>query len=149
MNKLFSLAVMALFTISSATLFVACDNENPVIWPDSEEEAAIFNENGTFTWVNGCGRIVYQSRIGADFDSALDSLMRRYEPILNVLAEEGHYSGEGVTIDKQKIIVDFSYDNREFTLLTFIDAADIYRILVACDVIDGKGNYYRLVPCED
>ena len=56
--------------------------------------------------------------------------MRRYEPILNVLAKEGHYSGEGVTIDKQKIIVDFSYDNREFTLLTFIDAADIYRIFL-------------------
>lgn len=122
-------------------------------WYSSEEhniiiqEEPIFSENKTFT--GDGGSITYQSRIGYDFDSALDSLIRRYEPILNTAVIEGHYSGEGLIIDKQKINVGFSYDNRLFVLLTISDKANIYRVLFTSDVIDEKGNYYRLIVPED
>ncbi|MBO7045906.1 MAG: hypothetical protein J6W38_06080 [Prevotella sp.] len=136
------------FTILFATLFVACDSDdNLVISPNVEmQEEQIFNENKTFT---GSATIVYQSRIGYDFDSALDSLIRRYEPILNTATTEGHYSGEGFIIDKQKINVDFSYDNRAFFLLTISDKANIYQVLFTGDVIDEKGNYFRAIWPDD
>ena len=106
------------------------------------QEEQIFNENKTFTCSGGS--IEYQGRIGNDFDSALDSLIRRYEPILNTLATEGHYSGEGLNIDKAKINVDFSYDNRAFFLLTISDKANIYNCLFTGNVIDERGNYFRV-----
>ena len=133
------------FTILFATLFVACNNvtgeDNPVISPNLEIQEEPFTIGG--------GTIIYKSRIGDDFDSALDSLLNRYEPILNTLATEGHYSGEGLIIDKKKINVDFSYDNRAFVLLTFIDKANIYQYLFTGDVIDEKGNYFRVIWGKD
>ena len=140
------------FTILFATLFVACNNvtgeDNPVISPNLEiQEEQIFNDNKTFTI--GGGTIIYKSRIGDDFDSALDSLLNRYEPILNTLATEGHYSGEGLIIDKKKINVDFSYDNRAFVLLTITDNANIYNVLFTGDVIDEKGNHFVIIWPED
>lgn len=122
-----------------------CSNENDVDIP----EESIFNQNSTFTIDNSCEKIVYHSRIGNDFDSALDSLIRKYEPILNTLAKEGHYSGEGFNIDKKKINVDFSYDDRYFILLSFTDKKNIYQILFSGEVIDEKGNYFIFVACED
>lgn len=132
------------FTILFATLFVACDSDdNSVTYPNLDiQEESLFNENKIFKSYGGS--IVYQSRIGYDFDSALDSLIRRYEPILKTLAIEGHYSGEGFIIDKQKINVDFSYDNRAFFLLTISDKANIYQVLFTGDVIDERGNYFRV-----
>lgn len=137
------------FTVLFATLFVACDNDDDhVISPNVDmQEEQIFNDNKTFT--GGGGTIVYQSRIGNDFDSALDSLIRRYDPILNTLATEGHYSGEGLNIDKKKINVDFSYDNRAFVLLTITDNANIYNVLFTGDVIDEKGNHFVIIWPED
>jgi hypothetical protein len=123
-----------------------CPDENDDV--DIQEEPILI-EIKTFTIDHGCATIVYQSRIGKDFNSALDSLIRKYEPILNVLAEEGRYSGEGYNIDKEKINVDFSYDNREFKLLIFTDKVNIYRILFSGDVIDGRGNYFTYKACED
>lgn len=138
-----------ILTILFAALFVACDSDdNPVISPNVEiQEEQIFSENKTFTI--GGGTIVYQSRIGDDFDSALDSLLNRYEPILNTLATEGHYSGEGLNIDKKKLNVDFSYDNRAFVLLTITDNANIYNVLFTGDVIDEKGNHFVIIWPED
>lgn len=113
------------------------------------QEDALFNENKTFTIGNGGSYILYQSRIGNDFDSALDSLINSYEPLLKTLVTEGHYSGEGFNIVKERINVNFSYDNRAFVFLTFIDKANIYQYLFTGDVIDEKGNFYRLIECED
>ena len=137
------------FTILFATLFVACDSDdNPVISPNLDmQEEPIFNENKTFKCDGGS--IAYLSRIGYDFDSALDSLIRRYEPTLETAAIEGHYSGEGLNIDKKRINVDFSYDNRAFLLLTITDKANIYQCLFTSDMIDEKGNYYFVNWPED
>lgn len=141
------------FIILFATLFVACDKigheDNPITPTQIIQEEPFFNENKTFTVDKGGTKITYICRIGNDFDSALDSLIRRYEPILNTAVIELHYSGEGLIIDKQKINVDFSYDNRSFVLLTISDKANIYRVLFTSDVIDEKGNYYTLICPED
>ena len=126
-----------------ATLFVACNNdahdEDPVM-PDLTQ----ISLKGSNT-----ARIEYIGKIGNDFESALDSLTRKYEPMLNTLAQEGHYSGKGYNIDKKEINVDFDYDSRKFILLTFSDKTNIYQILFSHDVIDEKGNYFRLVEGDD
>ena len=113
------------------------------------QEESIFKENKNFTIDKGCASITYQTRIGNYFNSALDSLMKSYEPMLNLLATEGHYSGKGYNIDQIKINVDFDYDNRSFILLTITDIVNVYNILFTNDIIDDKGNHYFLIPCED
>ncbi len=113
------------------------------------QEEMLFSENKSFLIDGGCAAINYKSRLGVDFDSALDSLIKIYEPLMSILETEGHYSGEGFNIEKEKINVDFSYDTRAFILLTFIDKANIYNYLFTGDVIDEKGNYYRLIECVD
>ena len=65
------------------------------------QEEPLFKENQTFTIGNGCSSIMYLGKIGNDFESALDSLTRKREPMLNALAKMGSYSGE-YTIDKKK-----------------------------------------------
>ena len=112
------------------------------------QEEPIFKENQTFTIGNGCSSIMYLGKIGNDFESALDSLTRKREPMLNALAKMGSYSGE-YTIDKKKIDVDFSYDSRDFILLTFIDKTNNFPIFSSVDVIDEKGNYFGLIWPED
>ena len=145
-----------LFSFLFLPLFVACDSsaseEDPMAILENNvslQEETLFKENKTFDIRNGGELLIYLGRIGYDFDSALDSLKNSYEPLLNTLAKEGHYSGEGYDITKEKMDVNFVYDNREFTLLTFIDKANVYQYLITCEVIDSKGNNYRLVPPED
>lgn len=124
-------------------------------WYSSEEnnanlqEEPFFNDNKTFTVRNGGSSIIYLGKIGYDFESALDSLTRKYEPMLNSLAKMGSYSGKGYNIDKERIDVDFNYDSRDFTRLTFIDKINNYPIFSSADVIDEKGNLYGLIMPED
>lgn len=138
------------FIILFATLFVACDKigheDNPITPTQIIQEEPFFNENKTFTVDKGGTKITYICRIGNDFDSALDSLIRKREPLLT---GQPSYSGQGYNIDKKKINVDFSYDSREFILLTFIDKANIYNLLCTGDVIDEKGNFFRFIWPED
>ena len=130
------------FSFLFLTLFFNCD-KNHKINESNLEKDEIFYIDG------GCAKIIYQSKIGADFNSALDSLINKYEPFLNVLAIEGHYSGEGYDIKKEKINVDFIYDNRDFFFLTFTDNANIYLVLFAVDVIDENGNHFNYISCPD
>jgi hypothetical protein len=125
-----------------AAFFIACDK-------NLRDNGCSFEKHKTFTIDNGCAKISYKSRIGSDFDSALDSLIRQYEPELSMLATEGHYSGEGYDIDKRKINVDFNCDDREFFFLIFTEKKNVYRILYACDVIDENGNHFNYVSCPD
>ena len=131
------------FIVVYFTFFIACDKS-------PKDDECNLEKHKTFTIDNSkCTKISYQSKIGNDFNSALDSLIKRYEPILSVRATEGHYSGEGYDIEKRKINVDFSCDDREFTFLTFKDKANIYRILFAGDVIDEEGNHFNHISCPD
>lgn len=154
MKQLKIMMLAAIVSFCGVTMFTSCSNDdNPVTPPDLThiiQEEPFFNENKTLTVNNGWPTLTYICRIGNDFDSALDSLIRKYEPLFTTMATEGHYSGQGLIIDKQKINdVDFSYDSREFILLTFIDKANIYNILMAGDVIDEKGNYFTINWPED
>ena len=115
-----------------------CPNEIVIV------EETVFKNNKIYKLGGyGCGTIVYEGRIGNDFDSALDPLRIIYKQTLEHYGEGGYY------IDKEKIIVDFSYDSRDFFLLTFIDKKNIYNWLLTSIVIDEKGNYFYVNWCED
>ncbi|MDR1226366.1 MAG: hypothetical protein LBK47_05635 [Prevotellaceae bacterium] len=116
-----------------------CPNENDI------QEEVIFDENKRFTIypTPGCATIAYESRIGNNFNSALDSLKKIYKQTLDTYGEDGYY------VEKENINVDFSYDDRDFFLLTFIDKANIYNYLITSVVIDEKGNYFYANWCED
>ena len=119
------------FLILFATLFAACNNDCGCRDND-------YTVNG-----NPCVCIKFKGQIGNDFDSALDSLKRQYEPLFQTLATEGHYSGKGYYIEKEKINVDFADDDRAFFCLIFVDSVSVYiNHLATMDVIDEKGNYY-------
>lgn len=138
-----------LLIILFATFIAACGQE-PAITPNAVQEPAA---SSRLTHIRIMGRpgeqLEYVGEIGDDYDSALDSLQRKYDPWFSGLVAEGHYSGEGYIISEEKLSVDFSYDDRDFILLTFIDKANPYNYLITGDVLDGKGNYYRLLEPED
>ena len=142
MKQLKFMMLAAIVSFCGVTIFASCSNDdNPETSPDLPQiihEEPFFNDNKTFR-VKGEFTITYICRIGNDFESALDSLIREREPLLT---GQPAYSGQGYDIDKEKIKVDFSYDSREFILLTFIDKANIYQILISDVVIDEKGNFF-------
>ena len=149
MKQVKIMMLAAIVSFCGVTIFNSCSNDdNPETSPDLTQiiqEEPFFNNNKTFR-VKGGFTITYICRIGNDFESALDSLIREREPLLT---GQPAYSGQGYDIDKEKIKVDFSYDSREFILLTFIDKANIYNLLCTGDVIDEKGNYFRFIWLED
>jgi hypothetical protein len=116
-----------------------CPNENDL------QEEAIFNENKIFSIIHGaCGSIMYQSRIGNNFDSALDSLIKRREPAIfaNTWVEE-YYT------EKKIMTIDFNYDGRAFYSIGFMDKSQGFHIFSLTDVIDSEGNYFAILWCED
>ena len=115
-----------------------CPDENE----SKIEEEAIFENNKIFT-IQSCTKIIYENRIGNDFDSALDSLKIMYEQTLEHYGEDGYY------VEKEKIDVIFCHDNRDFFLLTFIDKTNIHNLILTSIVIDEKGNLFYVRYCED
>jgi hypothetical protein len=89
-----------------------------------------------------CRCVILQGKIGNNFDSALDSLERYYEPEFNLAFKRGFYSGQGYFVEKHNINVDFFDDNREFFQVFFMDSVVTYRWLNVNDILDEKGNYY-------
>lgn len=153
MKQLIIMMLAAIVSFCGATVFTSCSNDDIPITPSDLtqiiQEEPFFNDNKTFKVNKSGAKITYISRIGNDFESALDSLIRKYEPRMTIWATEGYYSGQGYNIDKEKINVDFNYDSREFIILTFIDKANIYNLLCTGDVIDEKGNYYGFIWPDD
>jgi hypothetical protein len=143
MKQLRIMMLAAIVSFYGVTIFTSCSNDdNPETLPDLTQiiqEEPFFNDNKTFRVNKGAATITYICRIGNDFESALDSLIRERELLLT---GQPAYSGQGYNIDKEKINVDFSYDSREFILLTFIDKAYIYNVLISDVVIDEKGYFF-------
>ena len=105
------------------------------------QEESIFNENKTFKIIHGaCGSIMYDSRFGNDFDSALDSLIKHNELFIG---------GREYYIEKEKMTIDFNYDNRDFYSISFIDKVQNFHIFSLSDVIDNNGNHFFILWCED
>ena len=121
------------FLFLLAAFFVGCNRQCPC--------------KGGYALDNApCDCVIFQSKIGNDLDSALDSLEKYYEPELKRKFENGFYSGKGYLIEKEKIDVDFLEDDRGFFHITFVDSAVIYRWLnTSYDILDEKGNYYILI----
>ena len=110
-----------------------CPDENDI------QEESIFVENKRFTINHGCAAIVYESRIGSNFDAALDSLKIVYKQTLDRYGKDGYY------VEKEDMVnVDFSYDDRIFFLLTFIDKENSANLLITNVVIDERGCYFYL-----
>ena len=117
------------FFISIATLFLSCKYECT---------CNVYTVNQ-----DPCECVVFQDKIGNDFDSALDSLKKHYEPEFKIKFERGFYSGQGYFVEKYRINVDFNEDDRNFFELIFRDSVPPnYKYLVTCDILDEKGNYY-------
>ena len=89
--------------------------------------------------------IVYQSKIGEDLGTALDSLVKLRTHLIN---------GKDYYIKKENLTVDFRTDNRLFYLIHFIDAnfpyGDSYEVVLFLpDVLDSQGNHYRIKHRKD
>ena len=129
--------------INGAQVYCYNDNNNTII-----EEEDIFKTDKNFKVVGGCETTVHKSifytnRLGNEFDSALDSLIRLREPeIMNHRPKvESYY------IEKTMMNIDFDYDDRKFYLIEFIDSIRDYPVVI--DVIDSRGNCYAIIFCED
>ncbi|MDE5609790.1 MAG: hypothetical protein K2I66_05350 [Bacteroidales bacterium] len=96
----------------------------------------------TFSIKNGCGTVYYQSNIGTDFASAVDSIKRLYEQTRPWLW------ADSLQIDR--LNVNFTHDNRLFWSLV---AKEKYQssplpVYTGVDVVDSRGNYYQFEPCD-
>ena len=117
------------FFLFLAALFLACDKQCTCI--------------GYAVNQTPCECVIFQGKIGNDFDLALDSLKKHYEPEFKIKFEQGFYSGKGYFVEKYGINVDFDEDDRLFFQLIFRDSLPPdYKYLVTSDIIDEKGNYY-------
>ena len=125
------------FLVVFSTFFIACDKN-----PQNEE----FNltKGQSFEIIHGaCGSIVYQEKIGCDFDSALDYVIKFREPFVAEPWVEEYY------VKKEKMTIDFNYDDREFYSIGFIDKLKGLYIFSLMDVIDSEGNYFYIYWCGD
>jgi hypothetical protein len=125
--------------INGAQVYCYNDNGNTII------EETVFENNKVFNIRGGCETmpyksIIYVSRLGNDFDSALDSLIKLKEQT-NTVSIENCY------IETEMITIDFSCDDRLFYIIGFMDS--IKHFYVSLDVIDNKGNYFDIIWCED
>ena len=93
--------------------------------------------DGCYTF--GAGYIKYEATIGYDFDSALDSL-------LTVIV---YRPNEPYIIVPEPIEVVYPTNDREFYWIAFKDTADRLYLGSPMDVIDTKGNWYRIIWGED
>ena len=129
--------------INGAQVYCYNNNNNTII-----EEEDIFKTDKNFKVNGGCKTTVHKSifytnRLGNDFDSALESLIRLREPeIMNHRPKVESYN-----IEKTMMIIDFEYDDRKFYLIEFIDSIRDYPVII--DVIDSRGNCYAIIFCED
>ncbi|MDR2813904.1 MAG: hypothetical protein LBB79_04520 [Prevotellaceae bacterium] len=122
-----------------------CPSEENVV---EIEEEAIFKDkpfkDRIFTYAaSECGKIIYAGRIGNDFDSALDSLKIMNKQLLAPYGEDGY------NVEKEKVVINFPYDDREFFRLTFKDKKNTYNWFIYGIVIDEKGNYFHDEWCDE
>jgi hypothetical protein len=112
---------------------------------NATEEETIFENNKIFNIKGGCETmsyksIIYTNKLGNDFASALDSLIKLKEQASTINIENCY-------IETEAIAIDFSYDDRLFYLIGFMDT--IRQFHVSLDVIDSKGNHFDIIWCDD
>jgi len=108
------------------------------------DDETLFKKHKTFKIIDGaCGSIKYQGKIGNNFDSALDSLIKLREPFIY-----GNPRVEEYYIEKEIMTIDFKYDDRVFFSIGFTDSRGLH-IFSLTDVIDSKGSYFVIRWCKD
>ena len=85
------------------------------------------------------GYIKYEATIGLDFDSALDSLLKVivYRP------------NEPYIVVPEPLNVVYPTNDREFYWIAFKDTVDRLYLGSPMDVLDTKGNWYKIVWDKD
>lgn len=122
--------------INGTQVYCHNENNNTII-----EEETIFENNKKFKIIHGaCGSIMYLERIGNDFDSALDSLIKLREPSIQ---------GKEYYIETEKMTIDFNHDDRVFYSVCFKNKVTNLILFGLTDVIDSNGNWFGILWCED
>ncbi len=102
------------------------------------------NSEKTYKVTEGiCGSIAYNSKIGDDLNSALDSLTKLSEPLLEGMTVEEYY------IEQEAILVEYIYDDRKFYAISYKRRIDNIHVFATSSVIDSKGCYYNIIWCKD
>jgi hypothetical protein len=127
----------------------SCEKENSDIEKEITQynSEAIFDTIKEFKIIKGyCGSINYIGKIGIDCKTAEDSLFKTItlpnSGCPNNPCQEFH-------IYKDTIIVDFKFDNRTFIAIVFKDIQDKMQIMAPSEVLDERGNHYRINWCQD
>lgn len=109
--------------ITTVALFAACER----------------NDDSKGIYRFGAGYIKFEATIGYDFDSALDSLMKVivFRP------------NEPYKVVPEPLDVEYPTNDREFYWIAFKDTADRFYLGSPMDVLDTKGDWYKIIWDED
>ena len=112
-----------LFSVSLLIMFAACEK------PEKQKGLYLCD----------VGYIRYEATIGDDFDSALDSLLKKivYRP------------AEPYIVVPEPINVVYPTNDRSFYLIAFKDTVDRVYLQSPMDVLDTKGCWYSVIWGED
>lgn len=135
MNKLFCFLFLCLFFLNVCGSVMDGQNHN-------FEDETIFSSAKNFNVINGYGSsIVYIDRIGIDFYSAKDSLMKKI-----ILPDSGCPENpcQEFYLTLETMSIDFEFDNRIFTVLVFNEPVNMIPINTPCEVLDSRGNHFRI-----
>jgi len=127
---------------------IACGKNKTNIEKEVDiREEVLFEKIKTFQIKDGpCGKINYINRIGYNFNSALDSLLK-FTLLPNSSCPNNPC--QDYKIQHDTIIVDFNYDKRFFIAIVFKDINNRKQLMSISEVLDSKGNYFRINWCED
>lgn len=112
------------------------------LWACEKDNNFELKPGDTFSIKNSGASVCYQSNIGKDSASAVDSIRRLYERDYTWLWAD--------SIRTQRLDVDFPYDDRLFWVLP-VRAKEEYPepLFYWLDVVDSKGNHYKYGSAPD
>ncbi len=112
------------------------------LWACRKDNDFELKPDDTFSIKNGCGTVYYQSNVGKDSASAVDSIKRLYGRTCPWLWAD--------SIRTHRLNVDFPHDNRMFWALYFKEKyqPSPLPVFTGVDVVDSKGDYYQFEPCD-
>lgn len=112
------------------------------LWACNKDNDSGLKPGDTFKIKNSGASVCYQSNIGKDSASAVDSIRRLYERTRPDLWAD--------SIQTQRLDVDFPHDNCLFWVLP-VRAKEEYPAALFCwlDVVDSEGNHYKYQHSPD
>lgn len=111
------------FALVTIVLFASCEKND--------------DSKGLYSF--GAGYVKYEATIGYDFESAFDSLLKM--PIC--IPAEPHI------VVAEALDVEYPADDREFYWIAFKDTTDRLYLESPGDVLDTKGDWYKIIWGED